>query len=363
VTAEKTPRILLVGCGGVGGVVAAGLAGAGHDLTVVTGNERIAWVVARDGIEAHLHDGSVRRAKLHAVERMTSAAAGPRPFDVVLLATPPNRAEQAVRDALPFALPGAPFVCFQNGLIEERLAPLVTAERVIGAVVAFGASMQEPGKVEQTSHGGFTIGRIDGSLDPALDQVQAILGAVGEVEVTTNLRGARWSKLAINCAISSLGTIGGDRLGALMRHRFVRRLCLEVMTEVTQVAQKSGVRLEKVSGTLDLEWLALDDEERLLPGSPSLLAKHTVLLAVGAKYRRLRSSMLSAIERGRDPVEFLNGEIVTRGQALGLQVPINDAALQTVQQIGRRQATPGLPLLRQTFDATRIRLREMRLVA
>ncbi len=363
-TTAVTPRILLVGCGGIGGIVAAGLTAGGHDLTVVTGNERIAWVVARDGVEAHLHDGSVRRAKLHAVEKMTPETALPRPFDVVLLATPPNKAEQAVRDALPFVLPGAPFVCFQNGLMEERIEAIVGGARVVGAVVAFGATMIEPGKVEQTSHGGFTIGRLDGAIDPVLQMVEGILAAVGPVEVTTNLRGARWSKLAINCAISSLGTIGGDRLGALMRHRFGRRLCLEVMTEVTQVAQKSGVRLEKVSGTLDLEWLALDDEERLLPGSPSLLAKHTVLLAVGAKYRRLRSSMLSAIERGREPaVELLNGEIVTRGQALGLAVPINDAILQIVQQIGRGQATPGLPLLRQTFDATRIRLREMRLAA
>lgn len=359
----ESPRVLLVGCGGVGGVVGAGLAAAGTDVTAVTGNPRIAWVVSHDGLVAETPAG-VKRAKLPAVEAMTVAACGDRPFDVVLLATPPNRAEQAVRDALPFTTPDAPFVCFQNGLIEERLMKVVPAERIVGGIVAFGASMHEPGRVEQTSDGGFTLGRLDGSLDAAIERVGRLLAPVGEVEVTTNLRGARWSKLAINCAISSLGTIGGDRLGALMRHRFCRRLVLEAMTEVTQVAVKSGVRLEKVSGTLDLEWLALDDEERLLPGSPSLLAKHTVLLAVGAKYRRLRSSMLAAIERGREPpVEFLNGEVLARAPKLGVPVPINDAALRAVQALGRKEATPGLATLRKLFDDTRIRLREMRLAA
>ena len=85
--------------------------------------------------------------------------------------------------------------------------------------------------------------------------------------------------LSINCAISSLGTLGGDRLGVLMRHRYMRRLALEIMTEVVAIARASGVRLEKVSGTLDLDWIALTDAERHIAGSPGLFAKHALLLA------------------------------------------------------------------------------------
>ena len=108
------------------------------------------------------------------------------------------------------------------------------------------------------------------------------LESVGPVEVTQNLRGKRWSKLAINCGISTLGTIGGDRLGAFIHHRFVRRLCLEIMTEVVSVARRESVQLEKVSGTLDLSWIALNEEEKAAAGSPSLVAKHGLLLAAGS---------------------------------------------------------------------------------
>lgn len=352
-------RIVIVGVGGVGGVVASGLALAGRDVTGVTGNPAIAEAIERDGLRARA-GGEERRVKLSAFATLPEGAG---PFDLAFLAVPPNAAERAARELMPHLEPKAPLVCFQNGLIEERLARTFAAERLVGGIVAFGASMLGPGQVEQTSTGGFVLGRLDGNLDTTLSRIAGVLEPVGEVTLTQNLRGARWSKLAINCAISSLGTLGGDRLGALMRHRFVRRLCLEVMTEVTQVAQAEGVRLEKVAGTLDLDWLALDDDERRVPGSPGLLAKHTVLLAVGAKYRRLRSSMLAAIERGRQPpVEYLNGEVVERARKHGIPVPINEGLVQSIEALAGG-ARPSLEALRAFYDRTRPTLRELDLVA
>ena len=139
-----------------------------------------------------------------------------------------------------------------------------------------------------------------------------------------------------------------------MRHRHVRRLALEIMTETVNVSRALGVRLEKVSGTLDLDWIALTDTERVAAGSPGLFAKHALLLAVGARYRRLRSSMLSAIERGRPPaVDFLNGEVVSRGAALGIPTPINAAVRMQVLEIARGEARPSHDLCRSFFERTR----------
>jgi 2-dehydropantoate 2-reductase len=225
---------------------------------------------------------------------------------------------------------------------------------VVGGIVVWGATMARPGVYERTSAGGFVIGRLDGRDDPRLVVLRELLAPVGEVEITHNLLGARWSKLAINCAISSLGTIGGERLGELLRHRFVRRLGLEVMSEAVAVARRRGVRLEKVSGTLDLAWIALTPADVAGPGSPSLLAKHALLLAVGAKYRRLRSSMLLAIERGREPaVDFLNGEVVRAGAALGVPTPVNQRVQEYIHAIARRERRPSIELLRRLYDESR----------
>ena len=130
--------------------------------------------------------------------------------------------------------------------------------------------------------------------------------------------------------------IAGERLGPLVRHRRYRRLALELMTEAVQVARAEGVALEKVSGTLDLEWIALSDADRASSGSLSLGAKHALVLAVGLRYRRLRSSMLAAIERGRTPaIDFLNGEIVTRGKKHGIATPFNARVCETVWAIAK----------------------------
>jgi 2-dehydropantoate 2-reductase len=214
--------------------------------------------------------------------------------------------------------------------------------------------MIEPGVYERTSPGGFVLGRMDGASDDRLEPLARALRSIGETTISQNLAGARWSKLAINCAISSLGALGGDRLGALIRHRFIRRLTLEIMTEVVLTSRASGVRLEKVSGTLDLDWIALTDAERQAVGSPGLFAKHAILLAVGTRFRKMRSSMLAAIERGRPPaVDFLNGEITSRGARSGIATPLNAAVQAEVHAVAAKKSTPSLELCRALYDRTR----------
>ncbi len=358
-----TARVVVFGCGGIGGVVAARLAKNGQPVVVVTNNAAITEAVAKNGLKAALDDVVVT-VRVDVVTDAKGAAARGQ-FDVALLAVPPNRIDAAADAALAMLAPGGQIVPLANGLPEEHLAARVGDHLICGGIVGFGASQKEAGVVAQTSDGGITLGRLSGVIDDAVIRVAAVLAAVDDSapeNVTTNLRGARYSKLAINCAISSLGTIGGDTLGSLMRHRFARRLCLEVMTEAVQTAVKLGVKLEKISNTIDLEWLALDDEERVIAGSPSLLAKHTVLLAVGARYRRLRSSMLSAIERGREPpIDFLNGEIVTRARAIGGYVPINVAVVDVVRAIAAGKKKPSVETLQALFDDTRPVLREQKL--
>jgi len=140
----------------------------------------------------------------------------------------------------------------------------------------------------------------------------------------------------------------------LMGRRFARRLGLEIVTEVVSVARAEGVLLEKVAGTLDLEWLALSEHERQTRGSPSLAAKHALIFAVATRFRRLRSSMLAAIERGRPPaVDFLNGEVLSRAEKHDLPAPINGRARDLVWAIARGDSRPSISTLRALYDATR----------
>jgi 2-dehydropantoate 2-reductase len=323
------PRIVVMGAGGLGGIVAATLTEVGAAVTAVSTNPAIREAVDGAGFRV-LDDGDERAV------RGAIAAAPEGRYDLCILATQPPSVEAAARTVLPHLADDAQVVVLQNGLCEDRVAAIVGAHRVIGAIVTWGASMPEPGRYERTAHGGFALGRLSGELDDDLRRVGELLEAVGPVALTPNLRGARWSKLALNCAVSALGTIAGERLGPLVRVRRYRRLALEIMTEAVAVARAEGVALEKVAGTLDLAWIALSEADRAASASVSLTAKHMLLLAVGLRYRKLRSSMLAAIERQRAPaIDFLNGEVVARGARLGIATPVNARIVDTVWAIAR----------------------------
>lgn len=341
-------RVLIMGCGGIGGVVAAHLAELGVDVCAVSRNPAVVDAVARNGFRL------VGESENRRVEGRVSPTVPDGPFDYVLLATQPTDVEEAARQAKDALAPDGCVVCFQNGLCEDRVAAVIgDPARVIGAVVAWGGAMVEPGVFDRTSAGGFVLG--GDAPAGSIARLAALLECIGPVEITDNLAGARWSKLAINCAISALGTLAGTTLGRAMRSRTVRRLALEIMSEVVAVARAADVRLQKVSGTLDLDWIALTDSERAAEiGSISLAAKHTLLLAVGMRFRRMRSSMLRAIESGRPPaVDFLNGEIVERGRRFEIATPVNAAMVDRIWALSRGEVEAGMDAIYRFYADTR----------
>ncbi|MEC9442962.1 MAG: 2-dehydropantoate 2-reductase [Myxococcota bacterium] len=350
-------NVLIMGSGGIGGTIAAKLCAKGVDVTVITRNPEIADVINKQGLRA-TYDQQQHTA--HPRASAATADLGDSPtatFTLCIIAVPPSSAEQALEDALPWLHEDAPVLCCPNGLIEERLALKISSERVVGGIVTFAGSMHGPGEVEQTSTGGITLGRLPDAArasDPTLDHIEALFSGCFPIHRTSNLRGSRWSKLALNCGVSSLGTVGGDTLGVLMRHRIVRRMMLETITEAVEVAHAEEVELVKVAGTLNLNWLALGRWERRRRGSAKLIAKHTLLLLAGAPYRNMRSSMLRGLERGRKPpADYLNGEITARASKHNLDAPVNAALQEALVALGEGEQKPSLSLLRSVYERTR----------
>jgi len=342
-------RVLVVGLGALGGVVAHVLGSTDCRVTALVRRSEIERVVNASGLR-ELRSGTLSKPLVTSnAETLTG------PFDFVVLATQPTDIDGAVEAVLGSLNSSAQVVCLQNGLCEDRVAAKIGAERVIGAVVTFGAKSHGIGVCEHVPGGGLVLGRIDGSVDETLTQLAERLKGLGKIRISHNLMGIRWSKLIVNCAISTLGTIGGDQLGALLNKPYARELAFEVMGEAVNVARASSIKLERLPGTLPLQWLTTSGHEGAgLKSAARSWAQHTAALGLGAKYRRLRSSMLRAIERGHAPaIEFLNGEIVARGRALGVKTPINERARDLVWAISRGERTPAHETLRAFYDETR----------
>jgi len=57
--------------------------------------------------------------------------------------------------------------------------------------------------------------------------------------------------------------------------------------------------------------------------------------------------MLAAIERGRIPaIDFLNGEVSSRGKAANIMTPVNDRIVETVWEIAKGRVKSS----RETLD-------------
>ncbi len=333
-------RILFVGCGGIGGVLSATLYAAGRDVHLATTNAevRARWTLTGPYLNGHL----IRPAlPTNFVFQQASEAQGV--YDIVFVAVQPPQITAVAQQLMGKLSARGRVVCLSNGLCEPYLAEVLGTDRVLGAVVAWGARMPRPGFYVRTSRGGFLLGSLCEQQPEVLASIERELGAMGPVKRTQNLTGARFSKLTLNCAISALGTIGGDTLGALLLQPHTRDLALYIMREAIQVARAQNIVLEKIAG-LDLEKLVGEDSGAHLGRT----ARHALLLVVGARYRRLRSSMLAAVERGRPPaVDFLNGEISARGKRLGVPTPYNDAAHALIWSIYNKQQPAGEAALQE----------------
>ena len=343
-------RFLIVGLGALGGVVAHALCAAQFDVTVLVRRPDVERSVTTSGLR-ELRSGTLAKPRI-----VSDGLRLTQPFDFVLMATQPTDVEAAVDELARVFSEGAQAVCLQNGLCEERVASKIGKTNVIGAVVAFGANSHGIGLCEHVPGGGIVVGRIDGTTDGRLTELADCLKTLGKVRLSQNLIGIRWSKLIVNCAISTLGTIGGDQLGALLNKAYARELAFEVMGEAVAVARASAVKLERLPGSIPLQWLAASGQDSSgLKAAAKSWAQHTAALGLGAKYRRLRSSMLRAIERGHAPaVDFLNGEIVSRGRHLGVKTPMNERARDSVWAIARGEQVAALATLRMFYDETRV---------
>ena len=165
------PRVLVMGCGGIGGLIAATLTEHNHDVVVITHNPSITDAINTRGFTVR-NDDNIRVVRGHA---HTEIPSGIGSFDFVFLATQPPQVVEAARTALPYLKDNGAMVCLQNGLCEQHVEPVVGPERTIGAIVAWGASMSTPGVYERTSGGGFVIGQLDGRDDLRLATLRELL--------------------------------------------------------------------------------------------------------------------------------------------------------------------------------------------
>ncbi len=319
----ESKRILVVGAGAIGGITAAILAREQNDICLVAKYPELAEKISNEGIEVRGYCGDfcvVVPAVAHAAE-LTGK------FDYVFMATKADSLVKVTREILPFIHEQSRVVSMQNGICEEALASVVGTMRTIGCVVGWGATMMAPGKVEMTSGGEFVIGNWDRDKDEKLEEVAGILRHVLPTGTSHKILSHLYSKLIINSCITTLGAISGLYLGEMLAKRYIRNIFIEIIREAMVVADAMELKVEPFAGKLDYYKFLSSDVM-------ASFKRHLTIRVIGFKYRKLKSSSLQSLERGRKTeIDFFNGYISRKGKKYGVHTPVNSKLTRMVQEI------------------------------
>lgn len=329
-------KVAILGCGALGGVMAARLAARpGISLTVINRNPGIAEAVKARGLV--LADDRRRRSLPVEIVAHPDRTAGGTPFDALILATKSNGLVDEAQKLIPYLSQDCFVVTTQNGLIALELADALGRERLIPGCVFWGASMQEPGEYRITATGPFIIGSLQAeSGQSRLRKAARLLAHIFPVTISANIEGVLWSKLAITSTFTTMGLLTGLRFGSLAASSRIRRLMLAIGGELLAAARAEGVTLEPLGGGLDIERLLSEH------GYPAVL-KHLLIRVIGFKHRRTESGMLDSLKRGRKTeIDFINGKLVALAEKAAVPVPYNRLAVKLAGEMeeGKRDPRP-----------------------
>lgn len=321
-------KILVVGAGAIGGITAALMKKNGLDVEIVCKYDKYASLISDIGIEVSGVCGqfTIRMDALASVLQVKERK------DIVLLATKATDMMGIANDIKSVLKPDGFLISLQNGICEDDLASILGKERIIGCVTGWGATMESMGKLTMTSGGDFILGYPWKTPDKMLTEIGELLSSVVPVRITDNITGHLYSKLIINSCITSLGAICGLYLGKMLMISKIRRIFIEIVREAVSVAEKMNIKIEVFGSRLDFKELIR------AKGLFSDIRRHFLLMVVGFKYRRLKSSALQSLERGKQTeIDFLNGYITRNAAVLGVQAPVNNVIVNMIHQIENKK--------------------------
>jgi len=282
-------NVTVMGAGAVGCYFGGMLARAGHRVTLVARPAHVE-AIARDGLrmETRTFDEPVR---LQAVTEPGAAGAA----DLVLFCVKSMDTEAAGRQLKPFLRPDTLVLCLQNGVDNaERLRGVLPQHEVAAAVVYVATEMAGPGHLKHHGRGELVIEPAGGSERAA----QALRAAGVPTDISPNVRGALWLKLILNCAYNAVSAIAQRPYGENVQGEGIREVMRDVVDECIAVARADGVQL---------------------PADP-----HQATRKLVESMPTQSSSTAQDLARGKPTeIDFLNGYVVRRGEALGIATPAN----------------------------------------
>jgi 2-dehydropantoate 2-reductase len=254
-----TERYCVAGVGAIGGTVAAYLAGAGHDVSLIARGRRL-HDLQHHGLAFAQDDGMPVRHYLPVSDRPEFGVQ-----DVLFVAAKAHQLPTMLPGLKPMIglytavvplLNGVPWWYFQGGQMDFAGDPVeavdpdgqlkdgFAAEQIIGCVVYMKAHITQAGTVSAMGEQRLWIGEVAGEPRARTHALAATLSAAGiDTGVRPQIRDEVWTKLALNLATNPLSVITGATLIEQFTDPKLLALVSTVIEEVRRVAAGFGITM------------------------------------------------------------------------------------------------------------------------
>jgi len=312
---DSERRIVIVGPGAIGTLLAVRLAVGGCPVTVLDHRPDRAAAIRRDGLRLRTDVGV-----LVAPVEAAASAAELRDAEAVIVCVKCLALPDAGRMLAALGEP-ATLVTIQNGLgvidaLASGLGSAAARHRLVQAVTYQAASPDADGVIRHVANLPTLLDGRAAVRDAAAAVVSRFQAAGLPARLEDDLRPAIWRKLVVNAAINPLTAIEHVRNGELAERPELRRTMLALAREAAAVARAEGV--------------ALSDE-----------AAEAAALDAAQNTAGNVSSMRQDVEAGRPTeIDFLSGAILRLAAQYGLDVP---HTRRMVDGIVRHSPAPGSP--------------------
>lgn len=318
-------KIAVLGAGANGASIGADLTRAGLDVTLI--EQWPAHVEAMRATGIRVETGDEVQTTGVRVLNFCQVAEIRKPFDVVLLLVKAYDTPWAARLIEPVLARDGLLVGAQNGMTAGAIADAVGASRTIGCVIEVSSTMYDPGVVIRHTpreRSWFAVGSLDGSTAGRTDEVAAILGNSGRVDVVDDIQSAKWMKLVSNSSVlvptAALGMPMADALAV----PGMRRLMVAAGQEALDVGAALGHPILPIFG------LTASD----LADRGSVVETMLDFLYDGFVRPGATTTVLQDWRKGRrSEAGDINGHVAAEGARLGVPTPVNDAILEVARRI------------------------------
>jgi 2-dehydropantoate 2-reductase len=333
-TGTSDKRIAVVGAGANGAAIAADLTLAGLDVTCIEQWPAHVEAIRAGGVEVKSPSGEVKTAPLN-IFHLCEVAELREPFDLVLLVVKAYDTRWHCELVEPLLAPDGLAVGVQNGMTLDEMAAVFGPERTLGAVIEIAGNMFEPGVVErQTDASGtwFNVGAFDDSTRGREEEVAAVLRHTGAVDVTADIRSAKWMKLVANAAEMVPSAILDMTLLDALRVPGMREVMDTAGTEALDTALALGHRIVPMFSQVGIEELPPDRYAGALLDA----------VVAGWSLESTRVAVLQDWMKGRRAEgEEINGLVAAEQERLGLSTPVNRRLIEVARRIEAGELRPG----------------------